>query len=166
MGIQWHLFSEVETLIDRLISGGQTGVDRAALAVALELGVPCGGWCPRGRRAEDGRIPAEFPLKECTSRNYAVRTRLNVEESDGTLILSRGELTGGTALTESIARQLGKPCLVIDLVAEFDAQPVEEWIAENRIRILNVAGPRESQQAGIFEQACEYLREFIKLTAE
>ena len=165
-GIQWHLFSEVETLIDRLISGGQTGVDRAALAIALELGVPCGGWCPRGRRAEDGRIPARFPLQESTSRNYAVRTRMNVEESDGTLILSRGELTGGTALTESIARQLGKPWFVIDLVAEFDAQPVEEWIAENRIRTLNVAGPRESQQAGIFDQACEYLREFIKLTAE
>ena len=158
--------SEVVTLIDRLISGGQTGVDRAALAVALELGIPCGGWCPRGRRAEDGRIPSRFPLKECTSKNYAVRTRMNVEDSDGTLILSRGKLSGGTALTESIARQLGKPWLVIDLVAEFDAQPVEDWIAENRIRILNVAGPRESQQVGIFEQACEYLRKLIKLTAE
>ncbi|MDA0921373.1 MAG: putative molybdenum carrier protein [Planctomycetota bacterium] len=153
-------------MIDRLISGGQTGVDRAALAVALELGIPCGGWCPRGRRAEDGRIPNRFPLKECTSKNYAVRTRMNVEDSDGTLILSRGKLSGGTALTESIARQLGKPWLVIDLVAEFDAQPVEDWIAENRIRILNVAGPRESQQVGIFDQACEYLRTFIKLTAD
>jgi len=91
---------------------------------------------------------------------------MNVEESDGTLILSRGELTGGTALTESIARQMGKPWLVIDLVAEFDAQPVEEWIVENRIRTLNVAGPRESQQAGIFDQACEYLRTLINLTAE
>jgi hypothetical protein len=91
---------------------------------------------------------------------------MNVEDSDGTLILSRGKLSGGTALTESIARQLGKPWLVIDLVAEFDALPVEDWIAENRIRILNVAGPRESQQVGIFEQACEYLRKLIKLTAE
>jgi hypothetical protein len=158
--------SEVNILIECLILGGQTGVDRAGLHVALELVIPCGGWCPRGRRAEDGRIPARFPLKESTSRNYAVRTRRNVEESDGTLILSRGELTGGTALTESIARQNQKPCLVIDLMAEFDAQPVEEWIVENRIRTLNVAGPRESQQAGIFDQACEYLREFIKLTAE
>ena len=153
-------------LIDSLISGGQTGVDRAALQVALDLGIPCGGWCPRGRRAEDGRIPAKFPLRESTSRNYAVRTRLNVDESDGTLILSRGKLTGGTALTESIARQNQKPCLVIDLMAELDAQAVEEWIAENRIRTLNVAGPRESQQAGIFNQACEYLREFIKSAAE
>ena len=153
-------------LIDSLISGGQTGVDRAALQVALDLGIPCGGWCPRGRRAEDGRIPAKFPLRESTSRNYAVRTRLNVLESDGTLILSRGKLTGGTALTESIARQNQKPCLVIDLMAELDAHPVEEWIAENRIRTLNVAGPRESQQAGIFNQACEYLREFIKSAAE
>lgn len=153
-------------MIERLISGGQTGVDRAALDVALELGIPCGGWCPRGRRAEDGRIPARFPVEECTSRNYAVRTRLNVEASDGTLILSRGRLTGGTALTESTARQLGKPWLVIDLVAEFDARPVEEWIVENRIRILNVAGPRESQQAGIFDQACTYVREFIQRTKD
>jgi hypothetical protein len=153
-------------VIDFLVSGGQTGVDRAALDVALELGIPCGGWCPRGRRAEDGRIPARFPVKECTSRNYAVRTRRNVEESDGTLILSRGKLTGGTALTESIARQMGKPWLVIDLVAEFDARPVEEWIVENRIRTLNVAGPRESQQIGIFDQASEYLRQVIKRPAE
>lgn len=153
-------------LIDRLISGGQTGVDRAALDVALEFGIPCGGWCPRGRRAEDGRIPARFPLQECSSRNYAVRTRLNVVESDGTLILTRGSLSGGTALTESIARELGKPSVVIDLVAEFDAQPVEEWIAENRIRTLNVAGPRESQQMGIYDQARAYLREFIQRTAE
>ena len=165
-GLQNSVRDEVCVVIDRLISGGQTGVDRAALNVAAEFGIPSGGWCPRGRRAEDGRIPARFPLKECTSRNYAVRTRLNVEESDGTLILSRGELTGGTALTESIARQSRKPCLVIDLMAEFDARPVEEWITENRIRTLNVAGPRESQQAGIFDQACEYLREFIQLTAE
>lgn len=153
-------------MIDRLISGGQTGVDRAALDVALEVGIPCGGWCPRGRRAEDGRIPARFPLQECSSRNYAVRTRLNVVESDGTLILTRGSLSGGTALTDSIARELGKPCLVIDLVAEFDAQPVEEWIAENRIRTLNVAGPRESQQVGIYDQARDYLRKFIQRTAE
>jgi hypothetical protein len=95
-----------------------------------------------------------------------VRTRRNVEESDGTLILSRGKLTGGTALTESIARQMGKPWLVIDLVAEFDARPVEEWIVENRIRTLNVAGPRESQQIGIFDQASEYLRQVIKRPAE
>lgn len=153
-------------MIERVISGGQTGVDRAALDVSLELGVPCGGWCPRGRRAEDGRIPERFPLKECTSRNYSVRTRLNVIESDGTLILSRGALTGGTALTESIAREAGKPWLVIDLTADFDARPVEEWIAENRIRTLNVAGPRESQQAGIFEQARDCLRELIRRTAE
>jgi len=91
---------------------------------------------------------------------------LNVEASDGTLILSRGKLTGGTALTELKARQLGKPWFVIDLVAEFDAQPVEEWIAENRIRILNVAGPRESQQAGIFEQARGYLLELLPRIAD
>ena len=91
---------------------------------------------------------------------------MNVAESDGTLILSRGKLTGGTALTESIALQHGKPSIVIDLVTELGVQPVEEWIAENRIRTLNVAGPRESQQTGIFDQASAYLREFFKRTAD
>lgn len=148
-------------MIERIISGGQTGVDRAALDVALELGIPTGGWCPRGRRAEDGRISGQYPLRECTSRNYAVRTRLNVADSDGTLILCRGMLSGGTALTTSEAQRQGRPVLVVDLCQEFDCGPVEEWVAENRIRVLNVAGPRASQQSGVYEQAGEFLREFL-----
>ena len=95
-------------MVEKIISGGQTGADRAALDVALELKIPCGGWCPKGRRAEDGRIDDRYPLKETPSTDYRVRTRLNVEESDGTLVITRGPLTGGTALTIKLVRENGK----------------------------------------------------------
>lgn len=88
----------------KLLSGGQTGVDRAALDAALALGIPCGGWCPQGRRAEDGQIPARYPLTETGSPGYRERTYLNVRDSDGTLILARGALSGGTTLTRRVAR--------------------------------------------------------------
>ena len=151
-------------MITKIVSGGQTGVDRAALDVALQRDVPCGGWCPRGRRAEDGRIPDEYVLQETDSKNYSHRTERNVEDSDGTLILTGGPLTGGTALTRSLARRNGSPELVIDLREEADFGAVEQWLAANRIRILNVAGPRESQQPGIHEQACEWLGRLLDRT--
>jgi hypothetical protein len=151
-------------VITKIVSGGQTGVDRAALDVALQRDVPCGGWCPRGRRAEDGRIPDEYVLQETDSKNYSHRTERNVEDSDGTLILTGGPLTGGTALTRSLARRNGSPELVIDLREEADFGAVEQWLAANRIRILNVAGPRESQQPGIHEQACEWLGRLLDRT--
>jgi hypothetical protein len=110
--------------MEKIISGGQTGVDRAALDVALELGLPCGGWCPKGRRAEDGKIPGRYPLEETSSAEYPVRTQLNVEDSDGTLILSWGSPTGGTALTIKLARRLKKPYLLIDLSRGEDPQKV------------------------------------------
>src|SRR5437870_9182944 len=102
-------------MLTKIISGGQTGVDRAALDVALELGLPCGGWCPKRRRAEDGPIPERYPLTETSSRAYPQRTRCNVLDSDGTLILTRGRPTGGTALTIQIAAESGKPYFVVDL---------------------------------------------------
>src|SRR5947199_5509021 len=92
-------------MFTNIVSGGQTGVDRAALDVALELGLPCGGWCPRGRRAEDGPIPAHYPLCETRSPIYPVRARWNVRDSDATLILTRGRADRGTALTREPARQ-------------------------------------------------------------
>src|SRR5215471_7567840 len=101
----------------RIVSGGQTGVDRAALDAALELGVPCGGWCPRGRAAEDGPIDDRYPLHETPSRDVEQRTEWNVRDSDGTLILNRGpELTGGTLLTQRVAQRDRKPWMVIDLI--------------------------------------------------
>ena len=147
--------------LERIVSGGQTGVDRAALDVALEDGVPCGGWCPRGRRAEDGVIDARYPLEQTPAVDDAVRTEWNVRDSDGTLILTVGPLTGGTALTESFARRLGKPCWVIDLQQSADVGPVADWLAAATINILNVAGPRESTQPGIYQQSVEFLRDVL-----
>ena len=145
-------------MIERVISGGQTGVDRAALAVALSIGVPCGGWCPKGRKAEDGTVPARYPLVETPSEEYAERTAWNVRDSDGTLVLAKGTPTGGTALTVQIAAQLGKPCLVVDLGKGVPPSMVRPWLARHRIRVLNVAGPRESQCPGITQEAEAFLR--------
>lgn len=148
--------------IEKIISGGQTGVDRAALDVALELEIACGGWCPKFRRAEDGRIPPEYPLIEASSTNYAERTALNVRDSDGTLILALGELSRGTALTRDMTRRYGRPCLIVDLREEVDLPAVEQWLEENKIRTLNVAGPRESQSPGIHAKAVNALRSLFQ----
>lgn len=145
----------------QIISGGQTGVDRAALDVALDLGLPCGGWCPRGRRAEDGPIPAHYPLRETESADYAVRTEANVKEADGTLILTRGKLDRGTALTVKLARKHLKPYIIVDFALLEDTASVASWLEEWQIRILNVAGPRESSQPGIYQQASDYLQELL-----
>lgn len=146
----------------KIVSGGQSGVDRAALDVALALGLACGGWCPKGRKAEDGAIPERYPLKETRSADYVERTRLNVHDSDATLVLTRGAPTGGTALTLTYAEELGRPSLVIDLAAggggEADAARVRGWIAETGIATLNLAGPRESNQPGIHDDAARFLK--------
>jgi hypothetical protein len=148
-------------MIERIISGGQTGVDRAALDAALALGIPCGGWCPKGRRAEDGRIPERYPLEEASSSEYPVRTQMNVEDSDGTLVLSSGSPRGGTALTIKLARRLNKPYLLIDLSQEADPRKVRDWLKNNAIQVLNVAGPREGESPGIHEKASSFLREVL-----
>lgn len=103
-----------------IVSGGQTGVDRAALDVALELGFLCDGWCPRGRKAEDGPIACRYPLRETPSARLSQRTEWNVRDSDGTLILTKGRPRGGTALTIQLATRLTRPHLVLDL----DAAPI------------------------------------------
>ena len=140
-------------MLHKLISGGQTGVDRAALDVALALSLPVGGGCPKGRRAEDGPIPDRYPLVETPERNYPARTRRNIEDSDGTLILNRGTLDGGTALTVAHARQIGKPCLIVALEAEIEPATFRDWRAANHITVLNVAGPRESKRPGVYAAA-------------
>jgi hypothetical protein len=146
-------------MVRQIVSGGQTGVDRAALDEALELGIPRGGWCPKGRRAEDGRIPDHYPLQEASSDAYPLRTKLNVEDSDGTLILSWGSPAGGTALTIKWARRLKKPCILIDLFQKTDPLKVLDWLRDHHIQILNVAGPREGEAPGIYEKALSFLRE-------
>jgi Circularly permutated YpsA SLOG family len=132
-------------------------VDRAALDAALALGLEAGGWCPEGRRAEDGVIPDRYPLVETPERNYQARTRRNVEDMGGTLILNQGKLDGGTAHTARHARQVGKPCLVVALEEGIDPAAFRDWLAEHRIAVLNVAGPRESQRPGVYAAACRLL---------
>ena len=144
-----------------VVSGGQTGVDRAALDTALELGLDCGGWCPRGRRAEDGPLSARYPLRETPSAAYPQRTEWNARDSDATLVLHRGRLRGGTALTVRLARSLGRPTLAVDLGTTADADAVREWLAHEGVRRLNVAGPRESEQPGIHDQAAAFLRQVL-----
>lgn len=137
----------------QIISGGQSGADRAALDAAIRLGIPHGGWLPRGRKAEDGPLPARYRLQETDSDRYRERTEKNIKASDGTLILSFGPLTGGSALTESLALRHDRPCLIIDLqeVPRADAVvAVENWLLRHGIRILNVAGPRASNEPRIY----------------
>ena len=150
-------------IFSRIISGGQTGVDRAALDAAQELGLEAGGWCPRGRRAEDGMIPERYPLQETGSWKYPVRTRKNVLNSDGTLILIQGAPQGGTALTISLAEKLGRPYRIVDLILEPSRKPgIRVWGMQNRIRILNVAGPRESEAPGIYDRALQFLLQLLR----
>jgi hypothetical protein len=146
--------------IEKFISGGQTGVDRAALDVAIELGIEHGGWCPAGRLAEDGPISPAYNLRETASDKYDARTKANVRDSDGTLIITRGELAGGTLLTRRLAEERRKPWLVVDL-DHHDVDSIylaQSWITRERIRMLNVAGPRESTSPGIYFAAAAFLR--------
>jgi len=144
--------------VRRIVSGGQTGVDRSALDAAIECGIEHGGWCPRGRQAEDGRIPNRYQLDETESFDYPVRTERNVVDSDGTLILYRDRLVGGTHLTRRLAVRHGKPYCLVDLARTTDVRPVRQWLAAHEIAVLNVAGPRESSSPGIGQAALEFLR--------
>lgn len=147
--------------VRKIVSGGQTGVDRAALDVALDWGVAVGGWCPRGRRAEDGTIPEQYPLQETESSQYDVRTRRNVRDSDGTLVLNCGEPVGGTALTIAVADQMRKPIYIADLNLHPAPQPVIDWLGLHNIATLNIAGPRESTIPGIGQRAAEFLTSLL-----
>ena len=148
-------------MFEKVISGGQTGVDRAALDVARELGVPAGGWCPKGRKAEDGSLASCYPVMETPSEDYWQRTEWNVRDSDGTLVLTRGVPTEGTAYTIEVARKLGKPYLVLDLTETPSESAVKTWADEHKVRVLNVAGPRESKCPGIYAQASQFLKAIL-----
>ena len=137
----------------RIISGGQTGVDRAALDAAINLQISHGGWCPRGRLAEDGTIPDQYHLSETGDIDYRTRTEWNVRDTDATLVLNTGKLEGGTELTIEFARKFRKPCLVINLDDPDKAGIIYEWLLNNRINTLNVAGPRASKRPGIYDAA-------------
>lgn len=145
-------------MLQMVISGGQTGVDRAALDAAIEAGIPIAGWCPLGRRAEDGVIPAQYPLTETATADYAERTGLNVRDSEGTIILTRGELTGGTMFTLQFAEKAPRPVRIVRLAQTPDCIETWDWIMAHRIHVLNIAGPRESKDPGIYAAARGWLR--------
>lgn len=145
-----------------IVSGGQTGVDRAALDLAIELGIPHEGWCPKGRVAEDGPIDLCYQLKELVSSNYADRTRQNILDSDATLILYSNELQGGSYLTARFAIQQKKPCFKLRLSHPGRKQRVRDWLESHEVRRLNIAGPRASKEPMIYQRALDYLRKLFE----
>jgi hypothetical protein len=156
-------------MIRKIISGGQTGVDRAGLDAALQAGIPIGGYCAKGRGAEDGTIPDRYPMIELESPESSYRTEKNVIESDGTLILNIGDLTQGTRLTHDFTIQYGKPSLIVQLDANELIKPehVVRWIRAQYINTLNIAGPRESKrEEGIYWRALLYLIEVLDCLKE
>jgi hypothetical protein len=152
-------------IVERIISGGQTGVDRAALDVCLKLNVAHGGWCPRGRRAEDGVIAACYQLVETKSDDYSERTKLNIQDSTGTLIIVPSlplMVNDGTVLTMEHVKKLNKPHYILDLSkADQQESQLLAWLHAHKIVVLNVAGPRESQANGIYDGAFGFLEKFI-----
>jgi hypothetical protein len=128
------------------------------LDAAISMGIEHGGWCPRGRLAEDGKIPPRYQLRETESAQYRERTERNVLDSDGTLILYRGVLRGGTELTRRLAIQHNKPYLLVDLARPLDASVIRQWLISESVRTLNVAGPRESTAPGITEESRTLIR--------
>jgi len=148
-------------MLTKIISGGQTGADRAALDAAIELDIPHGGWIPKGRKTEDGVLPEKYQLKEMPTTSYPKRTEQNVIDSDGTLILSHGKLTGGSALTETMAEKHHRSCIHIDFnkTNGFQAaQDIHSWITEHRIKVLNVAGSRASKDPEIYDATYKALK--------
>ena len=144
----------------KIISGGQTGADRAALDAAIKLKLPYGGWLPRGRKTENGPLPTHYNLKELDSENYRTRTEQNVIAGDGTLILSFGPLTGGSALTESLSIKHDRPCLILNLALitlDEAVVAIEKWIQRYEIAIMNVAGARASGEPRIYDAVYKLL---------
>ncbi len=157
---QWESSHSHFWPITTIISGGQSGVDRAALDTAIALGLPHGGFCPRGRKAEDGPIAEKYKLKETLSKSYLPRTKNNILASDGTLLFYRKELSGGSLMTCRLAKRHKKPLLAIDINLW---QPIAwkssfySFIIKHNLHILNVAGPRESQAKGIYKTSYRLL---------
>lgn len=148
----------------KIISGGQTGVDRAALDVALKHGIESGGWCPTGRLDEFGRIPERYPVKELESGGFTERTLQNVKDSDGTVIVYPGNLSGGTEQTVRFCVEQQRPLKLIDssnVSTEKAAQLIADFVRANTIDVLNVAGPRQSEWAKGYDYTTSMLEAFV-----
>lgn len=151
----------------KVISGGQTGVDRAALDAAIEAGLEYGGWCPKGRIAEDGIIPSRYELVETLSSSYEERTEWNIRDADATLVILFGEASGGTAYTIDVAKRIGKPLFIISADDNDAVEKVVLWIRTNRFKLLNVAGPRASFSPQVYPVAKKLLsRIFDEITGK
>ena len=153
-------------MIEKIISGGQTGADQAALDAAIKIGIPHSGWIAKGRLTEDGPLPDKYDLIEMPTASYPERTKKNISESDGTLILSHGRLTGGSEYTRKWALKYGKPLLHIDLsiIMSFDAAVlINDWIVDYDIKIMNVAGPRASKDSKIYQSTMDIIESVLFL---
>jgi hypothetical protein len=153
-------------MIKKIISGGQTGADRAALDVAIKLGIPHGGWIPKGRKTEDGTLPDKYNLKELPTESYPVGTKKNVIESDGTLIIARGKLTGGSDYSRKMTLKHHKQLLGIDLnqTNHYDAASlIASWIRMQRVEVLNVAGPQASKDPEIYADVFKIVEQVIQI---
>lgn len=140
-----------------IISGGQTGVDRAALDFALQHGIETGGWCPKLRLAEDGTIPEQYPVKEIDSEEYDERTRHNVCDSDGTLVFISDDIDEGTQLTLDLADEFNKPLFIVSLKTFNNNNRIKQWLENHHIKTLNIAGPSESNSPGIYKAVLQFL---------
>jgi hypothetical protein len=150
----------------KIISGGQTGVDRAALDVALRHGIKCGGWCPAGRLDEFGKIPDRYPVQELQGGGFIERTLQNVKDSDGTVVIYPVELRGGTEQTVRFCLELERLHELIDaskISAEGAAKLIGDFVDKNKINILNVAGPRESEWPEGYDYVSRALNAFLEL---
>ncbi len=153
-------------MIEKIISGGQTGADRAALDVAIKLNIPHGGWIPKGRKAEDGPLPEKYQVQEMPTASYPKRTEQNVIDSDGTLIICRGKPTGGSDYTRKMTLKHHKQLLYVDLnnYEPFDAASlIASWIGMQRVEVLNIAGPRASKDSEIYADVFKILEQTIQI---
>jgi hypothetical protein len=148
----------------KIISGGQTGVDRAALDVALKNGIDCGGWCPTGRLDEVGRIPDRYPLKELENGGFTERTLQNIKDSDGTVIIYSGKPGGGTEQTVRFCLEQQQPHQLIDaskISGEDAARLIVDFVGKHQINLLNVAGPRQTEWPAGYDYAFRALDGFL-----
>jgi len=155
-------------MLEKIVSGGQTGADRAALDFAIKHKIPHGGWIPKGRLAEDGPLSAKYKLTEIPTDSYQERTEQNVKDSDGTVIISRGKLTGGSAYTLKLAKKHNRPYFHVDL-KQYEVLPaaleILSWLDDNSIKVMNVAGPRASKDPKIYKKVREVLEGVLILEA-
>ena len=149
--------------IHKIISGGQSGVDRSALDFSLLYKIECGGWCPKGRLAEDGIIPLKYPLIETKEPEPIYRTMRNIESSDGTMIIYQGAMDKGSQQTVDYAKKVSAPYILIDLKESFSSAQIKDWLIMNHVKILNIAGSRESNCHGIYKESFNFLNQIKHL---